>query len=1110
MKEAKKIFDEEIFRPEFKLDGAHLVAASAGTGKTYNIQNIYARLLLDRGYQVSQIQVMTFTEAATKELKARLHSILKDLQKRFAGEECEDNTRADKLIACVKDWAAARKQVELALLDFDNAAITTIHGFCQRVLTRYAFETGINLAMSIEDRKNADLLELANDWWRKNQKEAVGKQVKLKNLQKYVKTLGGKADYEVRIPPEAPEKAEFLTLSIAKKLVEQYEDERPQREKQSFDDLLKALRDALKNDEKGELAAKLREDFKAALIDEFQDTDPVQYDIFRRIFLEGGDNLPLFFVGDPKQAIYAFRSGDIYTYIKASKNEALQDQKYTLNKNFRSTENMIQAINAFFKDEDPQNGKYTFSNEEIDYDGTLEVGRKPDIKGPDLARPFSIITVPVENNDEGSILFPATSKKTVSGGAIKKAIMPVLINQVKLLLAEKKSDGAPCFSPKDIAILLNSHTQEAALQKALMAEGIPSVIAEAGNVFASPAAYELKAVLEAMLQPEGHKLLSGLLTVFGGVSPEKIISLQAEFANHNGQSGVSPEKTISLQGTKELADMVAKFRGLGEIWQKNGFVSLVAALEKLGYQKRLAEKEAGERMLTDMEQLLEMCIATSRNIGSSTEKLLEWLENRMYLATQKEHDNPKGESRSKDYMRELEKDGEAVKIMTIFYSKGLQFPVVLLPDCWDLTNQHDPRNQISLPCYHSKDDEKKLVFELDVNSDGNVPEKRGKAKNEALKELLQEKMRFLYVAMTRAIERMILLAPGKAQISKNEPLYSLIDRAKDISFIELLKSTEIEEAPSYNPVQRQEPQLKEAQSPAKFNLRPSKGSYTSLSPSAKENPDDDGRDNDDQDNDGKKQNKEKSELPIFNIPKGTRLGTCWHSILEKISFDATDGKLSQIAADELASSGYAAEGELLQTTVDMLRKTLDYTLTSPNGEQFQLSQIGWEQRLSEQEFDFSSATAVKKTQAIKAIIERHWKDDAEKADFLKTMGDWDRDVPNGFFNGFIDLIFQKGGFFYIVDWKSNILDSKKENFNASGIRKEMAKHGYFLQYLLYSAVLHRYLKETLGNAYSWQCNFGGVRYYFLRGIAAEGAAPVFEDRPSEALLDDLCTALGMK
>ncbi|MBR6372512.1 MAG: UvrD-helicase domain-containing protein, partial [Victivallales bacterium] len=154
-------FDTQILEPGFDMSGTHLVAASAGTGKTYNIQNIYARIIMENDCQVSQVQVMTFTEAATKELKDRLHAVLKDLQHRFAkepkpceGKDEEDtarrNERADRLIACAADKAKARQRVELALLDFDNAAITTIHGFCQRVLTRYACETGITLAMTIE------------------------------------------------------------------------------------------------------------------------------------------------------------------------------------------------------------------------------------------------------------------------------------------------------------------------------------------------------------------------------------------------------------------------------------------------------------------------------------------------------------------------------------------------------------------------------------------------------------------------------------------------------------------------------------------------------------------------------------------------------------------------------------------------------------------------------------------------------------------------------------------------------------------------------------------------------------------------------------------------
>ena len=1055
-------FDQRIFDPNFSLDGTHLVAASAGTGKTYNIQNIYARIIMEKGFQVSQIQVMTFTDAATKELKDRLHAVLKDLQQCFAGKSCEGknekdtkarNQRARALVSCIADRNIARQRVELALLEFDNAAITTIHGFCQRVLMRYAFETGINLAMSIENNKTKELEMLATDWWRTHP-DAAKAGMELKKLNNFTKILGGKADYVI-VNKDAS-KGDGLMLKVANEIVERYEADRPMREKQNFDDLLRALRDALEGENGEELARKLRQDFKAALIDEFQDTDPVQYFIFSRIFLEG--RLPLFFVGDPKQAIYSFRSGDIYTYMKACSIPGLQ--KHDLKTNFRSTRRLIDAVNAIFKDEGEN---YTFSDKDISYDGSITVLEEPDIKGPALKQPFRIITIPAMKNTKGLSL-PET----------RKLAMPVLVKQILEVLSEKDENGKAIFSPSDIAVLLNAHTEEMRLKKMLARKGIPSVIEKSGNVFASAAAHELRSMLYAVLHPSGAALRSGLLTVFGGMSPE-------EFGD--------------LENAEKLAEKVASFRELGNVWQRRGFYALVSALEGRGYQTRIAAREDGERMLTDMEQLLELCFATVKKIGPSAEKLLEWLNERAKIAMSDKEE-------SEEYKRELEKDGEAVKIMTIYVSKGLQFPVVFLLDCWGLANTSDPRNKIHLPYYHN--DEKRLTFELGE-----------KVKEKTRVEIRQEKMRMLYVAMTRAVQRTILITPESNEIG-NEPLAKLLDKAVGVPSIQWQKHDEIQyHAPDkYNPAQEAEPLLKAANTPVKLDASPSKGSYSSLSPNAGETGNDEGRDNDSQDDAHYQGENNEETLPIFKIPGGARIGTCWHNILEKIPFDASENELQKISIDELSKSGFMNvddnENPMLTATTGMLRKVLDYPLLSPTGEQFKLSLIPWEKRLSEQEYNFSSANSVETTAALQRIINDYWKNDESKADFLQAMENWDIKIPKGFMTGFIDLVFQQGDFFYVVDWKSNMLDRRKESFNVEEIRREMCRHGYFFQYLLYSAVLHKYLEETLGNAYSWQRNFGGVRYYFLRGVAAGGSAPVFEDRPSKELLDALCKALGME
>jgi exodeoxyribonuclease V beta subunit len=130
--------------------------------------------------------------------------------------------------------------------------------------------------------------------------------------------------------------------------------------------------------------------------------------------------------------------------------------------------------------------------------------------------------------------------------------------------------------------------------------------------------------------------------------------------------------------------------------------------------------------------------------------------------------------------------------------------------------------------------------------------------------------------------------------------------------------------------------------------------------------------------------------------------------------------------------------------------------------------------------------------------------------FLEALDGWDRPIPKGYLKGFLDLVFRRDGWYYVVDWKSNRLNGQAAGFTADGVAAEMAKEGYFFQYLLYSVALHRFLKETMGTGYSWDRNFGGVRYYFLRGIAAGGEAPVFADRPGEALLDRLSVALGLE
>ncbi|MBR4124893.1 MAG: UvrD-helicase domain-containing protein, partial [Victivallales bacterium] len=664
-----RIFSEEVLKSNFPFNGTHLIEASAGTGKTYSIQNIYARLILERGLRVSEIQVMTFTEAATKELRERLRTILADVQAQLDDKGCpgkddkerkQRNERADNLIQAGENISRERQKgfIGLALLEFDNAAISTIHGFCTRALAHYAFETRMPFLQQIDDNKSADLCRRTLDWWRKRQESTPVELLPgldLQCLQDYVKALADKTAWDLADADESTPQG-FMLLR-AREIVTAYENDRQNRQTQTYDDLLRAMHEALYGSYGDVFAQELRKTFKAALIDEFQDTDPVQYDIFKKVFVEAPE-IPVFFVGDPKQAIYAFRGGDIFTYLQAAKNVS-QDATYYLDTNFRSTPRLMQAVNAIFKD---TNGKFTFGNEYIKYSNEIKAITTDDqkvealkISGQDDPKPFRFVEV--------------TGNQDVRLNALVQNVVETLNEQHGNL------------TPKDIAILVNLKATGRTIMEKLRKCGVPCVLQNPGNVFSqtlsqykkerksSPSrmAAELFDVLKALAKKGGEKQLrTALSTSFFGLTPVELLNLTEE----------------------QKADWMVKFDDMNHRWQSRGFAAALAKLDEYsgGYREHIVRQENGVRLLVDCEQLLELSLAAVKEIGPSPEKLIAWLEERIV--------HRDDESDSDVFQRELENDSDAVHILTMHKSKGLQFPVVFLPDCSLYVKDH------SLHPYH--------------------------------------------------------------------------------------------------------------------------------------------------------------------------------------------------------------------------------------------------------------------------------------------------------------------------------------------------------------------------------------------------------------------------
>ena len=1077
-------FGEAIFDPGFGMEGPHLVAASAGTGKTHNIQNIYVRLVAEKGLRVAQIQVMTFTEAATKELRDRIRRVLADFSRFLAGDveglDANEIVRLGRLRDCarlnVRGASAAepdaviRARVELALTEFDQAAISTIHGFCRRTLARFAFETDSAFRAEFADSKAADLTRRVRDWWRveRNRVDPSGRSgLNLATLANYTMALAGKTGWMPKTDG-GEDSANRVMLERAGEIVAGYDADRQVRETQTFDDLLRGVADALAEPVRGDaLAARLRDEFKAILVDEFQDTDPVQYEIFRRVFLDPTvrPRPSLFFVGDPKQAIYSFRGGDIYTYKRAVENDAVKANAYRLDRNFRSTPRIIDAVNMIFRDAPGPDGRLlrTFGDDSIDYESDLLASDKPalQIAGQDDPKPFRFVW---------------TENAADRDAAVVESVLAALDEQ-----------GPNGLTPKDIAVLVTSHQIAAALRDALRERGVPVVLQKPGNVFSDSVADELRVVLQAMTMSGGTgQIRAAMATSFFDFTTEEIAAFAAE--------GAEAEAGRSL-----LADMIRDFGELNRIWRKRGFNAAFAALEahpRCGLRRRFAQEPGGERKLADVFQIVELASAAVQTIGPAPETLVNWLTERINNSMMKGREKG-AETDAEEYARQLESESDAVRIMTTHVSKGLQFPVVIVA-------ASDDRSPTAPYFFH---EEGRLVVSVD-------PADAEKAGAEAT----AESTRLLYVAFTRAVQRTIVVAPKKLE-QNGSALARLVANARRngaaAANSPIAESdfavTEGMGTHRYTPPEIPQRVLRDAETPVVFSSAPTKGSYSSLAPTAH----DAVRDGHDFDAAGDVPDVPEDEThPIFLFDGGAHTGTCWHEILERIPFDCSADAIREATASALRLHGFASAdrrvfAERVEVVADMIEKTLGFELVSPTSERFCLRQVPLAERFSEWEFDFSSRAAVARTDALAAILADEWKGDPEKAPFLQAMRNWSREVPHGFFKGFLDLLFRHRGCYYIVDWKSNVLGRRAASFDAAGVRAEMAAEGYFFQYLLYSVVLHRFLRERMGKAYSWERNFGGIRYFFLRGIAAGGAAPVFADRPSERLLDRLADALGL-
>lgn len=814
----------------------------------------------------------------------------------------------------------------------------------------------------------------------------------------------------------------------------------------SYEDLLHYAAAALDGQGGDALAERLRVKFPAALIDEFQDTDPRQYGIFSALYAGQGD-LAWYMIGDPKQAIYSFRGADINTYLMAA---AQSENSYTLGTNWRSTSAMVAAVNGLFG-----NTERPFALEgQVGFTPVDASGAKDDhvlLRGDEQQPALRLAELAL--GDDGKVLNKGAA--TTQAARITAAL---IAEQLQAGQDGKLYKGKAPLAPADIAVLVRSNRQGRMINEALAALDIASVVTGNDSIFASLQALNLCRLLQALAEPSNERLLLRVLASdLCGFAPGELLYLQQHDAQWQQHLEVFTRFALLLKRQGLLA-------------------ALLALLAEYGTAARLRGQTGGERSLSNYLQLGEL-LQQAWQEQPDLDSLLVWLERHI--------ESPK-DAGDVAQLR-LETDEKLVQIVTVHKSKGLEYPVVYLPYVWAA---RAPKSSDTVLCHTDKGPC------LDLGS-AQIDDHREQMQQESL----AEDVRLLYVALTRAASQCTLIwgdVKG-AELSAMARLMGQHGEKMAVGFSEMMQrwvaecpEAELIDTPEARPLSQVEhsetliaeqgsrpPRPSWQISSYSALVRHAHGQASGQPASHAELPDHDAAD----------PRRSPAEAPptdlnsIMFFPRGAQAGTYLHYVFEHADFPSAQGpELQKLVEESLAAHGYADSWRT--AVLSMMQEVLDTPLAPVSN--CRLRDLSAADRLNEMNFHFPvpqlSCTALMQVLRQHGVIGEH--------EFL------DFNTVKGYMTGFIDLIFRHEGQYFVLDYKSNHLGYTPEDYNSEALLGAMREHRYDLQYLMYTVALHRYLNTRIPD-YHYEQHMGGSFYLFLRGMRpTDPAAPgIFYDKP---------------
>jgi exodeoxyribonuclease V beta subunit len=1212
------------------LNGSALIEASAGTGKTFTIAILYVRLVLGHGQSPDSplqnllppnLLVVTFTEAATKELRDRIRTRLTQAAEVFSEAADESDPPAETaLIYQLRNesypdpasWPECRKKLLLAAEWMDEAAVSTIHSFCNRMLSEHAFDSGSLFKLTLETDQSELLDEVARDYWRTfvyplppmlmdealshwrtpgdlrqgvrnliddpqslgtppdsvhqaidqvvrrrlEQSQALkahpwsqwrGEVIDLLNDLNQTKRLHGGsknamikvwdflvawAESDELLPEKIDSAAGFknqtpdglnkilkgdesapyhpafdaiealldfsqnqpsaksdILRHASHWIAERLESEKQKRSEMGFDDLLTRLDEALHGPRGDQLAATIRRQFPVALIDEFQDTDPVQYRIFDRIYnVAGGDpDTCLLMIGDPKQAIYGFRGADIYTYLQAR--QGVKERTYTLGKNFRSAKTMVAAVNRVFEhsDQHSRDGAFLFGkgdNSPLPFQGVDANGTKRVWAINGEVQPSLVFWThesgeeDKDGNPKGMAKGTATADVSETcASEIARLLTLGQAGQAGFTLPENPEDLDP-VAPKDIAILVNNRNEASAVRDALGRRRIKSVyLSDRDSVLTSRESKEMLCWLRAFAEPR------------------QLAYIRAALATPTlGQSWDALNQLLTDELVLERE--IERFIGYQQQWQKQGVLPMLRSfLMDFEVPGRLLQRPDGERRLTDILHIAELLQQDSLQLDGEHALVHHYTQILRAADEEDEHRTLR-----------LESDAGLVKVITVHKSKGLEYPLVFLPFGTAFRAQSEKQAFVR---YH--DDGGRLITVFD-------PEPEDVAR--ADRERLGEDIRKLYVALTRARfatwvgtaaldnwqqSGLGYLIAGGGQSRISDCLEELAQGRGEIGITPL---------PDPDETQYQE-QAPEALGPALISKREARedwwiASYSSIEYTGMtgtgiaftgevEDAETQNLLEESSQEGSQEESNETAQLAVHrnqhHFPKGAGPGTFLHELLEwctQQGFQRVVDNPSLLHEQLTRRCGTRGWSDWVEPLERWLLALISKPLSLDRAGTERVSLANLTTLRPELEFWFESRNV--RVRKLDQLVTAHTLNGADRPRVEETRF-------NGMLKGFIDLVFEHERRYYVLDYKSNTLGEDDSAYTDQAMGDAILDKRYDLQYVLYLLALHRLLKARLPD-YDYDQHIGGAVYLFLRGVESPGGG-AFSDKPPRTLIEQL-------